>query len=58
MDWSLRRDIAKSGNQFILVNNIRGNFAANDFTENGFFGHDVFLFPARSQPAAIVNYVP
>jgi len=33
------RDIAEGGDQFVLINHVGGNFATNDFTENGFFSH-------------------
>jgi hypothetical protein len=36
----LRGNVAKSGHQLILIDNIRRDFPANDFAENRFFCHD------------------
>ncbi|MNE63938.1 hypothetical protein D3C80_1593190 [compost metagenome] len=39
----LWRNVAESRDQFILIHDIGRNLAADNFTENGFFSHDVFL---------------
>ena len=37
MGWHGWRDITKGGNQIVVVERIRGYFAADDFAENGLF---------------------
>ena len=41
---SLRRNVPESRHQLILINDIRRDFAADNFTKNRFFSHDLFLF--------------
>lgn len=43
MGRRLGGDVTESGDQFILVNHISRDFAADNFTENRFFGHLAFL---------------
>jgi len=44
MRWRLRRNIAKRRYQIILVDDIGGDLTTNNFAENSFFCHDIFLF--------------
>lgn len=39
VNWRLRRDILKSGHQFVLVELLRGYLAGNDFAENTVLAH-------------------
>lgn len=36
MRWRLRRDVEKSETKLVFVNDVGGNFAADDFVEDGF----------------------
>jgi len=38
MGFRLRCNIAKGGNKVILIDDVGGNFFANNFAENGFCG--------------------
>ena len=40
----LRGNIPESRYQFILIDDILRDFATDNFTENRFFSHDLFLF--------------
>src|SRR6266850_4953450 len=45
VNWRLRLNIAKSQHQVVFINNVRGNFAGDDFLEQGFAHAPAKLLP-------------